>query len=84
MSTDEIWMEPEDELLYSAAKVIVESGSVSTGVLQRKMKIGYGRACRLMQSLNEMGIVGEHNSIMPRKVLVNDIKDLEKYFKTPL
>ena len=48
----------DDELVKRALDIIKTSGNVSTSLLQRKLRIGYPRAARLMEELQEMGIVG--------------------------
>ena len=61
-----------DELFAEAARIIIESGQASTSHLQRRMRIGYNRAARLMDEITEAGIVslpdGENK---PRKILKN-------------
>lgn len=60
-----------DEMLPKAIEVVVESQMASTTLLQRKLKLGYAGAARLMDSLEERGIVGPFEGSKPRKVLIS-------------
>ena len=55
-----------------AVRVILESRKASTSLLQRRLKIGYGRAARIIDLLEEKGIVGPGEGAKPREVLVDD------------
>lgn len=63
--------EMEDELLPSAIKVVLEQRSASASLLQRKFRIGYSRAGRLVDMMEERGIVGPPVGSKPREVLVD-------------
>ncbi|MDK2585046.1 DNA translocase FtsK [Romboutsia sedimentorum] len=69
----------EDELLDQAIEFVVESGQGSSSMLQRKFKIGFNRAARLIDSMEERGIVGQSEGSKPRKVLMSkqDLQNLE-------
>ncbi|MGL5348061.1 MAG: DNA translocase FtsK 4TM domain-containing protein [Peptostreptococcaceae bacterium] len=69
----------EDDLLKEAIEFVVESGQGSASMLQRKFKIGFNRAARLIDSMEERGIVGQSEGSKPRKVLISkqDLQDLE-------
>lgn len=60
-----------DELIQNAAELVVIEGQASVSYLQRKLKLGYSRAARIVDQLEEMGIVGPHEGSKPRKVLIN-------------
>jgi len=62
--------EIEDEHFYEAAKLFIESGSASVSLLQRRLRIGYTRAARLMDFLEEKGVVGGYEGSKPREVLM--------------
>ena len=59
-----------DELLEQAIAVVVEAGLASTSLLQRRLKVGYARAARLVDEMEEKGIVGPFEGSKPRKVLM--------------
>lgn len=73
----------EDELYDEALKIVVESQKASTSLLQRKLKIGYARAARLLDVLEERGIVGPAEGSKPRKVLIKK-EDLENLYENKL
>jgi DNA segregation ATPase FtsK/SpoIIIE, S-DNA-T family len=66
----------DDPLVWEAADITVTSGLGSTSMLQRRLKVGYARAGRIMDMLEAKGIVGPPDGSKPRDVLV-DIEDLE-------
>ena len=74
--TGEGGSEADDPLLWEAADVVVSSDLGSTSNLQRRLKVGYARAGRIMDQLEEKGIVGPANGSRPREVLV-DAMELE-------
>jgi S-DNA-T family DNA segregation ATPase FtsK/SpoIIIE len=59
-----------DELLSEAIEFVIESGHASTSMLQRKFKIGYNRAARIMDQMEERQIISGRNGSKPRQVLV--------------
>ena len=61
----------EDELYPEALSVVIESKKASTSLLQRKLKVGYSRAARLIDMLEENGIVGPQIGSKPREILVD-------------
>ena len=66
--------EADDPLLWEAADVVVSSDLGSTSNLQRRLKVGYARAGRIMDQLEEKGIVGAANGSRPREVLVDQME----------
>lgn len=66
--------EPQDEdpLIWEAAHIVVESQLGSTSGLQRRLKVGYARAGRIMDMLEEKGVVGPPDGSKPREVLLDD------------
>lgn len=59
----------EDSLYEEAREVVVNAGKASTSYLQRKLRVGYSRAARLMDILEERGVIGPANGSKPREVL---------------
>jgi len=66
----------DDPLLWEAADIVVTSGMGSTSLLQRRLKVGYARAGRIMDMLEMKGVVGQPDGSRPREVQM-DIEDLE-------
>lgn len=61
--------EDDDEVYEEAKRVVLEHGKASTSLLQRKLRIGYSRAARIMDLLQERGIIGPADGSKPREVL---------------
>lgn len=61
-----------DELYLEAVKVVVENQQASTSFLQRKMRIGYNRAARIMDELEDRGVISGRDGSKPRQVLINE------------
>lgn len=59
-----------DEKLDEAIEAVIEAGQASTSYLQRKLKLGYGRAARLIDIMEEMGVVGPFEGSKPRQVIM--------------
>lgn len=62
--------EDADELIPDAIEVVLSEGQASVSQIQRKLKVGYARAGRIIDTLETMGIVGPHEGSKPRRVLV--------------
>ena len=60
----------EDELLPAAVDVVLETGQASVSMLQRRLKLGYSRAARLVDQMEERGIVGPFEGSKPRQLLI--------------
>jgi DNA segregation ATPase FtsK/SpoIIIE, S-DNA-T family len=69
-------LEEEDELFYEACEFVVDQGGASTSSLQRRFKIGYNRAARLMDLMEQNGYISGANGSKPRDVLITET-DLE-------
>ena len=64
--------EPEgDPMIPEAVRCVVEAGQASTSLLQRRLRLGYARAGRLVDEMEQMGIVGPHEGSKPRQVLIS-------------
>jgi S-DNA-T family DNA segregation ATPase FtsK/SpoIIIE len=72
-----------DELFEDAARLIVQNQVGSTSLLQRRMKLGYNRAGRLMDQLESAGIVGPSQGSKARDVLIKSEFELEHYLGSP-
>jgi S-DNA-T family DNA segregation ATPase FtsK/SpoIIIE len=59
-----------------AVSVVIANGKASTSLLQRKLRIGYGRASRLMDMMEEQGIIGAASGARPREVLVHSLDEV--------
>jgi S-DNA-T family DNA segregation ATPase FtsK/SpoIIIE len=70
----------EDDLLEDVLRLAVRNESISTSMIQRKLKIGYNRAARLVELLEEHNFVGPANGVKPREVYVNQ-EDLDRLFE---
>ena len=68
----------DDPVLEEAIKVVVELGQASTSLLQRKLKLGYARAARIIDEMEERGIVGPYEGAKPRQVLITKDQLLER------
>ena len=60
----------DDALLFAAADLAVDSGKIATSMLQRRLSVGYGRAAKIIDRLEEMGVVGPPDGTKPRRVLM--------------
>ncbi len=60
----------EDELFDEAREIIIKANKASTSMLQRRLSIGYGRAAKILDMLEEAGVIGPSNGSKPREVLV--------------
>ena len=59
-----------DELLPAAVEVILETGQASVSMLQRRLKLGYARAARIVDEMEDRGIVGPFEGSKPRQLLI--------------
>jgi S-DNA-T family DNA segregation ATPase FtsK/SpoIIIE len=66
----------DDDLFKDAVRVVIDSGKASTSLLQRRLRIGYSRAARIIESMEEQGIVGQADGARPREVLISSMDDL--------
>ena len=77
----EINIEDRDELFEEAAKVIVVAQQGSASLIQRKLKLGYNRAGRIIDQMEAAGIVGPFEGSKARQVLVPDLSTLEQFLR---
>ena len=71
----------DDPMIKEAIKVVVENGLASTSLLQRKLKLGYARAARIIDEMEERGIVSGYMGSKPREVLITHEQWVEKNMK---
>ncbi|MDI6781178.1 MAG: DNA translocase FtsK 4TM domain-containing protein [bacterium] len=70
----------EDDLLEDVLRLAVRNESISTSMIQRKLKIGYNRAARIVELLEEHNFVGPADGVKPREVYINQ-EDLDRLFE---
>lgn len=73
-----------DEMLPQAIEVVVEAGQASTSLLQRRLRVGYARAGRLIDEMEQRGIIGPHEGSKPRQVLISRQQWLEMQSNLPV
>jgi S-DNA-T family DNA segregation ATPase FtsK/SpoIIIE len=66
----------DDDMFRDAVKVVIDNRKASTSLLQRRLRIGYGRAARLIEQMEEQGIIGAADGSRPREVLVSSLDDV--------
>lgn len=69
-------MDADDDMMRDAVRVVIEGRKASTSLLQRRLRIGYGRAARLIETMEEQGIVGPADGARPREVLVSSLDEV--------
>jgi S-DNA-T family DNA segregation ATPase FtsK/SpoIIIE len=67
----------DDSLYMDAVKVVVDSKKASASLLQRRLRVGYSRAARLIETMEEQGIIGPADGARPREVLIGSMADLD-------
>ncbi|PLX24729.1 cell division protein FtsK [Candidatus Parcubacteria bacterium] len=73
----------DDELAMEAKEIVLKAGKASATLLQRRLRVGYARAARLLDILEEMGVVGPSEGSKAREVLISQ-DELEDNFSSPL
>ena len=68
-------------MFQEVGKFLIESEKGSIGSIQRKFKVGFNRAARIMDQLEEAGLVGPEEGTKPRKVLMS-LEEFEQYLET--
>lgn len=68
-----------DNYFQAAAILVVQRQMANTSLIQRKFRIGYNRAGRIVNQLEEAGIVGKFKGVAPRDVLIKDPASLEEH-----
>lgn len=65
----------DDDMYKEAVRVVAESGKASASLLQRRLRVGYARAARLIETMEEQGIIGPADGARPREVLISNPED---------
>lgn len=65
-----------DDMYKDAIRVVIESKKASTSLLQRRLRIGYARAARIIEEMEEQGVIGPADGSRPREVLISNMDDL--------
>jgi S-DNA-T family DNA segregation ATPase FtsK/SpoIIIE len=68
--------DPDDDMFRDAVRVVIENRKASTSLLQRRLRIGYGRAARVIEQMEEQGIIGAADGSRPREVLVSSLDEV--------
>ena len=71
-----------DSMFVDSARIIVINQQGSASLLQRKLKLGYNRAGRIVDQLEAMGIIGAFQGSKPRDVLYTDIESLDELLRS--
>ena len=66
----------DDDMFRDAVRVVIENKKASTSLLQRRLRIGYGRAARVIEEMEEQGIIGAADGSRPREVLVSSLDEV--------
>ena len=73
----------DDPMLKAAVEVVIDAGQASTSLLQRRCKLGYARAARIMDEMEQKGIIGPYEGAKPRAVLISRQQWLEMCMNAP-
>ena len=65
-----------DDMYNDALRVVIESRKASTSLLQRRLRVGYARAARIIEEMEEQGVIGPADGARPREVLIKSLEDL--------
>lgn len=66
----------DDDMYKDALRVVIDSGKASTSLLQRRLRVGYARAARLIENMEEQGVIGPADGARPREVLISSLDDV--------
>ena len=72
-----------DPMFKQAVEVVIDAGQASTSLLQRRCKLGYARAARIMDEMEQKGIIGPYEGAKPRAVLISRQQWLEMQMNQP-
>lgn len=74
--------EDHDPMLDQAVEVVIDMGQASTSLLQRKCKLGYARAARIMDDMEQLGVIGPYQGAKPREVLITRQQWIERSMRS--
>lgn len=81
------YLDEKDELYDEAVRLVIETNQASVSILQRRMRLGYGRAARLIDMMEQSGLVGPYVGSKPREILINReewlMKDMKEKERKP-
>lgn len=66
----------EDDMFKDAVRVVIGSGKASASLLQRRLRVGYARAARLIENMEDQGLIGPADGARPREVLISSMDEL--------
>ena len=66
----------DDDMYKDALRVVVDSGKASASLLQRRLRVGYARAARLIETMEDQGIIGPADGARPREVLISSLDEI--------
>jgi len=69
--------DPDDDMFDDAAEAVLHAGKASASMLQRRLRVGYARAARLLDLLEERGIIGPADGARPRDVLISSMEEIQ-------
>ena len=69
-------MAGDDDMYKDALRVVIESRKASTSLLQRRLRVGYARAARIIEEMEEQGVIGPADGARPREVLISSLDEL--------
>lgn len=72
-----------DDMFNDAVRVVIDMRKASTSLLQRKLRIGYSRAARIIEEMEEQGVIGPADGARPREVLISSMADLDATSSIP-
>lgn len=72
-----------DDMFKDAVRVVIDMRKASTSLLQRKLRVGYSRAARIIEEMEEQGIIGPADGSRPREVLISSMADLDSTSSIP-
>ena len=80
---EKINSEDRDPLFEKAVNLILKTGKASTTFIQRKLSIGYARSAKILDEIEQVGVIGPSNGANPRKVLINSVDEID-HTKAPV